>query len=219
MSHEANAGSFSALNDLQFVEQVHARLDALDNASRELDDANSANDRNIEDLEYLRAKRKAVEACVKELIPLIGSRLDKLAVDHLQSQPGEWAIGFLRDVRVIAPPSEYFRSVRRRSKPADELLALVRNAQLAPTVPTSPPTGIERSKRGKPGVKGKNVNARMAEMLQSDPTKLEWSARLWAEKLECCEGTVKGTTTWKQTVKAARALQKADRMQRPKRGR
>lgn len=83
--------------------------------------------------------------------------------------------------------------------------------------PAAPPAGTENSERGQQGVKGKNVNGRMAEMLQSDPMRMEWSARKWAENLECSEGTVKGTTTWKQTVKAARALNKADRMQRPKR--
>lgn len=81
------------------------------------------------------------------------------------------------------------------------------------------PEAKKKSEGGKPRAKGKNINGRMAKMLQSDPQKLQWSARMWAECLECSEGTVKGTFTWKQTVKAARALNKADRMQRPKRSR
>ena len=99
----------------------------------------------------------------------------------------------------------------------DYILPPERSSIGTPARPVTLSKGEREREGGQQGVKGKNVNGRMAEMLQSDPMRLEWSARKWAKNLNCSEGTVKETMTWKQTVKTARALNKADRMQRPKR--
>lgn len=82
-----------------------------------------------------------------------------------------------------------------------------------------PPGKPEEGEEGKPEAKGKNINARMAEKIQSDPMKMAWSARQWAEFLGCSESTVKETKSWKQTIKAARAMHRAGQMQRLKRER
>lgn len=56
-----------------------------------------------------------------------------------------------------------------------------------------------------------NVNARMLALLAADPAALGWTARRWAARLGCAVSTVAGTTTWKQTIPAARAIELARR--------
>lgn len=72
---------------------------------------------------------------------------------------------------------------------------------------TTPPPGEPKK------VKGRGINERMLAMIQSDPQSLYWSARKWAEALDCSESTIAGTPTWKKTCKAAKERQRIEREQ------
>jgi hypothetical protein len=92
-----------------------------------------------------------------------------------------------------------------------------------PTGDTNPPNEERKGKaettERKKATKGKHINERMAAMLQADPQRVEWSASRWAEELDCSEGTIKGTRTWKQTIKTGRAYERAGRMPLPRKPR
>ncbi len=85
----------------------------------------------------------------------------------------------------------------------DELLTRVRAAR------PSTELVIQSVAPGK--VKGKRINARMLEALTQKPESMSWSASTWATYLDCVEGTVKGTRTWKIELAKIRATIKADR--------
>jgi hypothetical protein len=77
-----------------------------------------------------------------------------------------------------------------------------------PLVPDDASTSTDEQHEGK--TKGKNIDARMLKKLADDPVSANWSARQWADYLHCSAGTVKETKTWKERLKAARAIQAAD---------
>lgn len=79
---------------------------------------------------------------------------------------------------------------------------------------TPPNSNFANEESIKSDVKGKNINAQMLLQLQSDPTKLRWTAQQWAMHLDCSEGTVKGTKTWKNSIMVARAMQRAESIQK-----
>ena len=56
------------------------------------------------------------------------------------------------------------------------------------------------------------ANQRMLEMLQDDPSLVNLSARQWGEKLGVSGSAVQQTRTWKKTIRSARAITKADRV-------
>jgi hypothetical protein len=66
--------------------------------------------------------------------------------------------------------------------------------------------------------KGKNVNGQMLVMLQKDASCVNWSARKWADRLDCSVSTVQGTTAWKNIL-TTRGLQAADAINRGGEGR
>ncbi|MFO0800081.1 MAG: hypothetical protein U0804_21650 [Gemmataceae bacterium] len=79
---------------------------------------------------------------------------------------------------------------------------------------TAAPTGGAASAtRGKGNGRGKNINARMMNMLLDDASRRDWSARKWADALECREGTVKETRAWEQIMNM-RLLEATERMTR-----
>jgi hypothetical protein len=55
-------------------------------------------------------------------------------------------------------------------------------------------TGVEKPK------KGKDINARMLDLLSKDKSCYDWSAEAFADRLKCSAGTVKGTNAWKQVI-------------------
>lgn len=59
--------------------------------------------------------------------------------------------------------------------------------------------------------RGKNIDARMLKAISEDQSRLSWSASKWAEHLGCSKGTVGGCNTWKNMIRAARALFAADK--------
>lgn len=61
--------------------------------------------------------------------------------------------------------------------------------------------------------RGKNIDARMMNMISDDLTRCDWSARKWADALRCREGTVKETRAWKYIMNIRR-LDAAERMTR-----
>jgi hypothetical protein len=68
-----------------------------------------------------------------------------------------------------------------------------------------------------PGRKGKQINERMLAELQRNPDSLSWSARKWADVLECSPGTIGETPTWRKVISAARAIERAERETRQER--
>jgi hypothetical protein len=65
--------------------------------------------------------------------------------------------------------------------------------------------------------KGKHIDAKMLKVMAENPESHGWSARQWADHLDCSDGTVKDTKTWKERLKAARSMAAADRMTRSER--
>jgi hypothetical protein len=76
------------------------------------------------------------------------------------------------------------------------------------------PTGAAGSDRNR---KGKRINERMLGRLQQDPASLYWSAQRWAQALGCSKSTIAGTQTWKETIRAAKARERAERELRQER--
>lgn len=58
--------------------------------------------------------------------------------------------------------------------------------------------------------RGKNIDAQMLKVMAEKVESHGWSAIQWANHLDCSDGTVKGTKTWKVRLKAVRALAAAD---------
>ena len=71
--------------------------------------------------------------------------------------------------------------------------AVMRNVTCEVAAPTNNPASNTTKKQRGPR---KNINGRMAAALADDQTKLNWSARTWAEFLGCAESTVKGAKMW-----------------------
>lgn len=90
-----------------------------------------------------------------------------------------------------------------------ELLKRFRERFVARSVPRASPAPAAQVP-AKPAGKGKNIDARMLKQLADDHSSASWSARQWAVFLECSDGTVKDTKTWKERLKAVRSLQAAD---------
>lgn len=90
---------------------------------------------------------------------------------------------------------------------------------------TPPPRSQKRTLAGggRPQRGKVTVNQLMAAMLQEDPTRMEWSAETWAARLQSGLGrlvsaaAVKLTHTWKNHIKAARALSRAERANKRRR--
>ncbi len=64
--------------------------------------------------------------------------------------------------------------------------------------------------------KGRNINGAMLNMLLTNSDARGWSAREWAERLDCSHGTVTGTKAWKglentRSLAAVAAQEKMDR--------
>jgi hypothetical protein len=64
-------------------------------------------------------------------------------------------------------------------------------------------------------VKGKNIDARMLKRLADAPAAVSgWSAREWAEYLNCSAGTVKETKTWRTHLAKLKLAEKLGRAER-----
>jgi len=74
----------------------------------------------------------------------------------------------------------------------------------ASALPEKPATAAE-------GTKGKRINERILGMLQQKTESLGWSAQQWADALGCSKSTIVETHTWKTTLSAAKARDKAER--------
>ena len=93
--------------------------------------------------------------------------------------------------------------------------------------PAPPSVAAEQSLAtdGQPGrsaghsPRGKNIDARMLKVLAENKESCGWTARTWAAHLACSDGTVKGTQTWKERLKAVRALKAVDAAQKMDRAR
>jgi hypothetical protein len=84
-----------------------------------------------------------------------------------------------------------------------------RNTILHPADPAPVLTKVEKA-AGVKHTKGKGIDARMLKVLLENFESHGWSATQWANHLGCASGTVKGTPTWKEKLKATRAIQKAE---------
>jgi hypothetical protein len=153
-----------------------------------------------------------------ELLP--GIDLDALARSHLPAYPTvayETAAHLIRQARA----GESVEAAMRQSLAHPVLCvvptALVRllrcladQAGRPPEPPRRPVAGAGTGK----GAKGKLVNERMLATIKKDPGSISWSAQEWADHLKCGKATVVESQTWKDTVRAARAIEKAERITR-----
>jgi hypothetical protein len=73
----------------------------------------------------------------------------------------------------------------------------------------------KKMRAGRPQKKEATVNERMAAAFNKDPLEhLHWPASKWAVKLGVTAAAVKQTPTWTRTIKNARVMSKAERMDR-----
>jgi len=107
-----------------------------------------------------------------------------------------------------------------KSMPYEVLISLLGEADTAVNLLASP--GPDKLKTTK-GTRGPTVNQCMAEMLDQDPMRMEWSAPQWVEALRAklkrtvSVEAVKQTHTWKRRIMPARALAEADGIARYRR--
>ena len=81
----------------------------------------------------------------------------------------------------------------------------------------TPKVGAKNAKPTKPKskqAKQATVDERMAALIQEDPSRVDWSAAKWAEKVKKSKTAVQLTTTWKKTIRGARALKESKRGER-----
>jgi hypothetical protein len=57
----------------------------------------------------------------------------------------------------------------------------------------------------------KMINERMIATLKSNPEAMNWSAQRWADELKCSKSSVAETDTWKTTLRAMKARERAER--------
>ena len=78
------------------------------------------------------------------------------------------------------------------------------------------PAPVSRAVQSAPSsgkTKGKNINARMLDLLSKDKNCYWWSARQFADHLDCTSPTVIDTKAWEQIL-AFRAISQAERVAR-----
>jgi len=131
----------------------------------------------------------------KEKFPSVVSHL--LAARYLV---GVDAIHFRMNFEVDSAGE--FRPLQRPSTPASPVLLVV--SQQLPPAPVAKP-GRQRSNSS-------TINQRMAALIQTEHNCVSWSARKWAEKFDCSPAAIKQTYTWKCTIKKARALLQAEKL-------
>jgi hypothetical protein len=121
----------------------------------------------------------------------------------------------IRHLGLPDPPIEPRTPIDRPGCAAElrDTLEFLRRA-MAPA-PGTPPAGESGAKGKRPGSKHKWIDEKMMKKLLADPESVGWSARAWAEHLECSPSTIHETTAWK-SVMCARALRKAEAVTRQK---
>lgn len=123
----ARAGGVS-VTDVEFVETVLRDLEKLDAACLDFLAADSANPRKLEAVVH---KGRCIDASKAELLTHDLLQLDKLAMQVLQSSPGEWAIRFREDVTGAGSGhiERLHRLVRRRHRSLLNLAKLLRGRE------------------------------------------------------------------------------------------
>jgi hypothetical protein len=97
-----------------------------------------------------------------------------------------------------------------------ELLAVAQVIREDPAPDPSVPATKTNCGRAKAG-RG-TVNQRMLDLLQGDPDSCTWTQRQWSERLRCAPSAVAKAPAWR-TIRNARALYAADRIERDRRRR
>lgn len=94
-------------------------------------------------------------------------------------------------------------------------LRALNNARGSPAPAATTGSGVQAKQNSdRLARKGKRINERMLATLQTKPESVSWSADTWAEHLQCAKSTVVQSNAWKVTIRAARALERADREMR-----
>jgi hypothetical protein len=81
------------MSDGEFVRMVLGRIEALYLAHRDFAQANQARPRS-------RKARAEVDVRFPQLLDCVSARLDRLAVEHLGTAPGQWGPQFTADVTI-----------------------------------------------------------------------------------------------------------------------
>lgn len=88
------------------------------------------------------------------------------------------------------------------------LLASTQHVNRTPSTEPKPALPVNKN------TKGKNINANMLTVLSGNKLAAGWSSAHWAGHLGCSESTIRGTKTWRELLKSARALAAAERKTR-----
>ncbi|MBM3982938.1 MAG: hypothetical protein FJ304_22235 [Planctomycetes bacterium] len=88
--------------------------------------------------------------------------------------------------------------------------AVPANEAGARTVENPNPTRPASGKK----TKGKNINARMLEVLSNERAAFAWTAAQWAARLGCAESTVKESETWRKQLRKLRETRAAEQIHR-----
>ncbi len=107
-----------------------------------------------------------------------------------------------------------FRPARR----ADKLAALTSIVKdLEGVAQAAMPADLTTDADSEQDRKGKRINEKMLGRIQREPDSLYWSAQQWADALGCSKSTIAETQTWKTTIRAAKARERAEREMRQER--
>jgi hypothetical protein len=116
------------MSDADFAEAVLRHLEKLDTACLDFIEADSANPRDDAALRVVQQRFRDVDACKAELLSHDLLRLDGLAMNVLQSSPGEWSVRFRDDLvgQQSANVSDLHERIRRRHPSLHNLAKLLR---------------------------------------------------------------------------------------------
>jgi hypothetical protein len=173
--------------------------------------------------------RMAGEPVVLERAETLLEFLRGLGGDVLSAVESCRRVGWVEDLRVDIrespdPTARLSHGLARLNLPlGNHRLIGIRAAVLVP-VPAraEPPQAVDSGPPAKPvgpgpaarsgaaKTEGKNIDARMLKVMAENPESHGWSARQWADHLGCSPGTVKETRTWKERLRAVRAMHRAD---------
>jgi hypothetical protein len=134
------------------------------------------------------------------------SKLSAELKKEILEQPIVGGYRWVRWLRYAVPFQHVFR-YKNYPQVAATALAHLQNevVDVSPTKESDSPRSATSSK-----VRGKNIDARMLKVLTENFESHGWSARQWADHLDCSDGTIKDTPTWKERLKAVRATRAAD---------
>ena len=81
------------------------------------------------------------------------------------------------------------------------------------------PAGTHPDGQKVKGVRGRDIGYTMLKLLRADRRRFAWSARRWADELNCAVSTIGECQVWREVVRVERASRRAEAIERARCGR